>query len=467
MFGPTLNPGLFDSISTGVAFVRTFGCAGQPIADGSGFLVGKAVVMTARHVVSGSCEIRTSVGGHQFTSSRFTYWQTGNAPSGNADVATYRLNSPSTGHVFSFRSASPSVGTNLAMVGHPLGNGISLNQGPVIERLTNSGIPLLAVRMLGAQGASGSPFVDNAGRVAGILQIGLGSIDVLGQRTSGVLVGIDLARWWGSSILRDLCRGYPEGGIPSCGSDSSGTSNSPPPHSPKPPAVPKPPRSTPLAVQDCWASSSTSFDPAAKTYSVAPSDQDIYFIAHFNRPITSGDSVSLHFWMDRPDGTEYSSGTFDASGTTYSAYSVKFHLAGTNGLGLKGGNWPAYVALNDGSPCSFALQVQTLFNPMNISVSPAQFDPYSAFELAVTWQLTQEVDPSTTFELRLVSPGGSTVSDQTLYVSAYSTSGIEYLFLPFCSRFLNYDTCSYGTYRIDLYKSGALVWEGTAVGSKP
>ena len=38
-----------------------------------------------------------------------------------------------------------------------------------------NGAPILAVRMLGAEGASGAPFIDDSGRVVGILQLGLGS----------------------------------------------------------------------------------------------------------------------------------------------------------------------------------------------------------------------------------------------------------------------------------------------------
>ena len=79
--------------------------------------------------------------------------------------------------------------------------------------------------MLGAEGASGSPFIDDQGRVVGLLQLGLGSKDVLGQRTSGVLVGLDLVRWWGPRARLDLCRAYPNGGIAGC----PGSTPPPPP----------------------------------------------------------------------------------------------------------------------------------------------------------------------------------------------------------------------------------------------
>ena len=47
------------------------------------------------------------------------------------------------------------------------------------------GVPILELRMLGAEGGSGSPIVDNTGAVVGIFQLGLGAKDLAGQRTAG------------------------------------------------------------------------------------------------------------------------------------------------------------------------------------------------------------------------------------------------------------------------------------------
>ena len=46
-----LSPGLFNKVSTGVAYVTTYSCGGRLTGKGSGFLIGRSVVMTARHVV--------------------------------------------------------------------------------------------------------------------------------------------------------------------------------------------------------------------------------------------------------------------------------------------------------------------------------------------------------------------------------------------------------------------------------
>jgi S1-C subfamily serine protease len=69
-----VSPGLFKKVSTGVALISTYGCAGRPIGQGTGFLVGDSVVMTARHVVQGACRVRVRVNGDTFAGKR---WVTG------------------------------------------------------------------------------------------------------------------------------------------------------------------------------------------------------------------------------------------------------------------------------------------------------------------------------------------------------------------------------------------------------
>src|SRR6185312_8933337 len=77
-------------------------------------------------------------------------------------------------------------------------------------------VPLLMVRMLGAEGASGSPLVDDAGHVVAILQLGAGSKDVLGQRTAGVLLGLEFSRWGSPTLQKSLCSAYPTDGVAGC-----------------------------------------------------------------------------------------------------------------------------------------------------------------------------------------------------------------------------------------------------------
>jgi hypothetical protein len=229
----SVTPALFEELSTGIAYITTYTCGGRKLAVGTGFLVGESVVMTARHVLQGSCRIRVKVAGTRFAGGHWTsWWWKTPATRELVDLATLKLNGVADGHIFRFRTSSPVAGANLAMLGYPLGNRISLNQGKIVSRASIRGVPIFAVKMLGAEGASGSPFVDDAGRVVGILQIGLGSKDVLGQRTAGLLLGVEIARWWGDALRRALCGSYPNGGIAGC--PGSPTTRPPPPPPPSP-----------------------------------------------------------------------------------------------------------------------------------------------------------------------------------------------------------------------------------------
>jgi hypothetical protein len=188
--------------------------------------------MTARHVVLGACKLRIRVDGQNFLSTRWTYWYAAGTSTSAADLATIKLDRAATdAFVFRVRSSRVPAGANLGMVGYPLGNRLSLNQGKLIAHGRRNGAPLIAVRMLGAKGGSGSPFIDDKGRVVGIFQQLLA---VPGEQTSGALFGLDLVRWWGPRTRLDLCRAYPNGGIAGC-------PRAAPPPTPKPPPPPAPP----------------------------------------------------------------------------------------------------------------------------------------------------------------------------------------------------------------------------------
>ncbi len=136
------------------------------------------------------------------------------------DLATLKLAQPAVGHVFRISSSGPRAGTYLGMVGYPLGNRLSLNQGKIRWVGERDGVPTLEVTMLGGEGASGAPFIDDRGFVVGVLQHGLG---VWGQQTAGVLVGVNLASLWGLQLRLSLCRNYPNGGIVGCPGAAEGS----------------------------------------------------------------------------------------------------------------------------------------------------------------------------------------------------------------------------------------------------
>jgi len=249
-----LDPGTFADLATGVVLVRGFDCSGVARISGTGFLVGSSVVMTARHVVDPAgaeakfaCHVKVRLDGRWVTVARESWWHGSGDPTGRStDLATLKLPSEADpgDHIFSFRSSSPPAGTQVSMLGYPLGGGISLTQGRLLSKIHLRTVPLLLIDLLGAEGASGSPIVDNNGNVVGVLQLGLGGKDILGQRTSGVIAGIDILGWWGSGQRAEtrLCQVYPNGGISGCeGSTTSSPPSSPPPTSSPPSQTTTPP----------------------------------------------------------------------------------------------------------------------------------------------------------------------------------------------------------------------------------
>jgi Trypsin-like peptidase domain len=229
-----LDPQRFAELARGIVLVRAFNCRGTWTGEGTGFLIGSRVVMTAAHVVNGACstKVRTRSGAWVAVDRR-TSWSDSKSTAAAVDLATLRLHTSADGHDFAIRTWSPRIGTRVAALGHPLGDsGVSVTQGIVAWKgriAASPGVPMLGLRMLGAQGSSGSPIVDDGGNVVGILQIGLG-----GQETSGRILAIDLPSWW-PHAREQLCRAYPVGGTPNCKSTGAPTEPPPPPPSSPPP----------------------------------------------------------------------------------------------------------------------------------------------------------------------------------------------------------------------------------------
>jgi hypothetical protein len=216
---PDLRPGDVADIATGVARVHARSCRGRSVRAGTGFLIGQQVVMTARHLLTGTCGYTVILGGRAYGGSRRVFWYTAGARDETlADVATLELSSPVRGHVLAFARRTPKLGTTISVIALPLGNPLRLNQGPLVATPRAQGVPFLEVGIAAAKGSSGSPYLDSQGDVVGILQRSFVS------PTTGPALGVDLVRWWGTYIIPDLCRTYPHGGISGC-RDQGATTN--------------------------------------------------------------------------------------------------------------------------------------------------------------------------------------------------------------------------------------------------
>ena len=160
--GAALDPGSLSQIASGVVLIRGFSCTGARKIIGTGFLVGRGVVLTARRVVDPggtdrrlACRVKVRVDGHWIAATKIGWWYGSANPTGRAtDLATLKLAEPASpsDYVFGFRNSSPPVGTNLSMLGHRLGNKVSLTQGRLLAKKHYHHAPLLIIDLLGAEG---------------------------------------------------------------------------------------------------------------------------------------------------------------------------------------------------------------------------------------------------------------------------------------------------------------------------
>jgi hypothetical protein len=230
----------FDSVASGVALMEALDCEGKPavVSDGinehrvrgTGFLVGTRVLMGVEHMIPQSpgiiCGYRARLGERWYDVGDINVWsERGEDDRRGIDLATATLSEDAAGHVFGFASESGPVGTTLTLLGHPLGGPLRESKGVVTRKLREYGKPTLAARFTPEieGGESGGPILNDRGEIVSVLSriVVTANLTPDGKHRNG---GIDIPRWWGDdAVTSDLCRTYPEGGIPDC----DGTKNKP------------------------------------------------------------------------------------------------------------------------------------------------------------------------------------------------------------------------------------------------
>jgi hypothetical protein len=226
---PGVSPETFARVSTGIALIGAHDCAGKPLAGsfgnegfGTGFLVGSRLLMTAEHVVQGAeshpraCGLQARIGTRWYQVEEARAWgDRGQTDRLGVDVATLKLATEADGHVFELARVDAAIGSAVAALGHPLGLPLSFAQGFLTRKLEEYGKPTLVAKMVLEDGSSGSPIIDRSGRVLTIAS--RDDITWPNQTDAAHYYGgPDFARWWGETARSDLCRAYPDGGIPDC-----------------------------------------------------------------------------------------------------------------------------------------------------------------------------------------------------------------------------------------------------------
>jgi V8-like Glu-specific endopeptidase len=222
-------PSLHD-LKSGVGRVEILNCNGSQFSvsghdvTGSAFLIGSRVLVSAEHGMwvgqdQPACKMRVRFGAKTYPVTNVRVW--GN-PSQKTmyerlgvDLATLALREAVDGYLFRFAGEGAPVGTQITALGYPLGGPLAETHGEITKTLPDRGVPSLAAKIDIQGGNSGGPILNEHGDVLSTVSriVISGSLTDDGSSRWG---GVDIPRWWGDSVYADLCRTYPEGGIPAC-----------------------------------------------------------------------------------------------------------------------------------------------------------------------------------------------------------------------------------------------------------
>jgi S1-C subfamily serine protease len=140
-------------------------------ATGSGFLISNRLVATVEHVVDGATNLSVSTGQTEVAAQVI-----GADP--DVDLALLRTVAPLKGFVFHFASTEPSLGSEIAVLGYPLGLPLTVTRGTVSgtgRTVKINGISrrdLVQTDAAMNPGNSGGPLIESGtGRVLGLADL--------------------------------------------------------------------------------------------------------------------------------------------------------------------------------------------------------------------------------------------------------------------------------------------------------
>jgi serine protease Do len=157
---------VFEQVSDGVMRIETTACDSG--GHGTGFLIAPDLIMTVGHVVDGAVSI--AISGAKDVSAGDVI---GIDPEN--DLALVRSETDFDGHVFEFASDTPPAGTDVAVIGYPEDEALSITEGSIsgLDRVIDvEGVGRIdgAIQTDAAinPGNSGGPLVDMQGAVIGL-----------------------------------------------------------------------------------------------------------------------------------------------------------------------------------------------------------------------------------------------------------------------------------------------------------
>jgi S1-C subfamily serine protease len=165
--GPTVTPAGFSDYERSALRVRNIGCGG--VASGSGFAIADHVFITNRHVIGGAAVLQVSTyDGHDIDVAA-----TGAVAFADLALVWTREPLPQT---LKLAASNPVVGASVTAIGFPLGGPLTTTRGKVLgyaqDPIGWSSLPMLVNDAPIDHGSSGSPLIDDAGHLVGVVYAG-------------------------------------------------------------------------------------------------------------------------------------------------------------------------------------------------------------------------------------------------------------------------------------------------------
>ncbi|APF39830.1 hypothetical protein BHE16_00990 [Neomicrococcus aestuarii] len=154
------------TVKGGVARISNIRCDGTG-GNGTAFLIGERFVMTAAHVVDDAAQLSVEIGGQTFAGETVGL-------DSEADLAVIRMDGSSKQHAFKFASKDPEMGTEIAVIGYPLSEPLSVTRGTVSGLNRNPSVQgsvsgsFIQVDASINPGNSGGPLISLDGEIVGV-----------------------------------------------------------------------------------------------------------------------------------------------------------------------------------------------------------------------------------------------------------------------------------------------------------
>lgn len=171
LFGAAKAPaqdvtGLVKAIKPSVVSVLTYDASGEEYTHGSGFFIGRYEILTSRHVVVGSANVRV------VTSDERTFDVDGVVGEDiNGDLVVLKVHLPDTSNVpaLIISDSLPEEGERIIVIGNPLGYDRSVADGLVSAVRADTRVGhRIQMSVPVSRGSSGSPVVNSRGQVIGV-----------------------------------------------------------------------------------------------------------------------------------------------------------------------------------------------------------------------------------------------------------------------------------------------------------